>query len=130
VARAAGICNHQVADLEVLMEHVEREVELPSAPEQVWEAVIDPARLGMWLGGELDVTLRPGGRGGFRSPDGAARRVMVLGVEDGHELSFRWWPERDPGAASTVTITVEGRGEGESTVRVRERRAHALLATA
>jgi len=42
------------------MQHVEREVELPSPPAEVWQAVIDPVRLGDWLGGDLDVTLRPG----------------------------------------------------------------------
>ena len=74
--------------------------------------------------------IRPGGRGRFRSPDGVARRVFVLGVDDGRELCFRWWPDTEAGEASTVTITVDECGEGESTVRVRETRAQALLATA
>jgi uncharacterized protein YndB with AHSA1/START domain len=112
------------------MEHVEREVQVPQGADEVWRAVIDPAWLGAWLGGEVECDLRPGARGSFRSPGGAARRVVVLGVEDGHELSFRWWPDTDAGAASTVTITVDERGDGESIVRVREVRAHALLASA
>jgi uncharacterized protein YndB with AHSA1/START domain len=112
------------------VEQVEREVQIPSPPRDVWDAMIDPARLGEWLGGELDVTLRPGARGGFRGPDGVGRRLLVLGVEDGRELSFRWWPDTDAGGASTVTITVDEHGDGESTVRVRETRAQALLATA
>jgi len=112
------------------MEHVEREVQVPQAPDEVWRAVIDPAWLGEWLGGEVECDLRPGARGGFRSPDGSTRRLMVLGVEDGHELSFRWWPDTDAGAASTVTITVDEVADGESIVSVREVRAHALLASA
>jgi hypothetical protein len=55
---------------------------------------------------------------------------MVLAVEDGRELCFRWWPEADVGAASTVTIAVDDNGSGESVVRVRETRAQTLLATA
>jgi uncharacterized protein YndB with AHSA1/START domain len=112
------------------MEHVEREVQLPNPPGEVWEAVIDPARLGEWLGGELEVTVRPGARGSFRSPERISRRVLVFAVDEGHELSFRWWPETDAGAASTVTITVDDGGNGESIVRVRETRAQAMLAIA
>ena len=112
------------------MEHVEREIKLPNPPGEVWEAVIDPARLGEWLGGELEVTVRPGARGSFRSPERVSRRVLVFAVDEAHELSFRWWPETDAGAASTVTITVDDGGDGESIVRVRETRAQAMLATA
>jgi uncharacterized protein YndB with AHSA1/START domain len=112
------------------MDHVEREVEVPKPAAEVWRVMADPERLGAWLGGNLDAEIRPGGRGSFRTPDGVARRVFVLAVDDGHELCFRWWPETDVGDASTVTITVEERGDGESSVRVRETRAQALLATA
>ncbi len=112
------------------MKHVEREARLPSPPEAVWEAVTDPEQLGRWLGGELDLAVRPGARGSFRSPDRMARRVLVFAVDEGHELSFRWWPETDAGAASTVTITVDDGGNGESIVRVRETRADAMLAIA
>ena len=104
------------------MQHIEREVQLPNPPVEVWEAVIDPGRLGEWLGGELEVSLRPGGRGSFRSPDGAARRLIVLHVDHRHELSFSWWPETDAGSASTVTITIDEHDAGGSTVRVHETR--------
>jgi uncharacterized protein YndB with AHSA1/START domain len=112
------------------MHQVAREIHVPRPAEEVWEVVADPERLGVWLGGDLELELRPGHRGSFRSPDGRTRRVFVLGVDDGRELSFRWWPDTDAGGASTVTITVDERGEGESTVRVRETRAPALLASA
>jgi uncharacterized protein YndB with AHSA1/START domain len=112
------------------MDHVEREVELTRPAEEVWRALVDPSQLAVWLGGEVEVALRPGARGAFHSGDGVARRVLVLAVDDGRELCFRWWPERDAGAASTVTITVEPRGERASVVRVRETRMTALLATA
>jgi uncharacterized protein YndB with AHSA1/START domain len=112
------------------VQQIEREVHLPNPPSEVWEAVIDPTRLGGWLGGDLDVSLRPGRRGGFRSPDGAARRLIVLHVDDGHELSFSWWPAADARSTSTVTIVVDDDGHGGSTVRVHETRAAAMLATA
>jgi uncharacterized protein YndB with AHSA1/START domain len=112
------------------MDHVEREVLVPQPAEEVWRAVVDPARLGEWLGGDVEFEPRAGARGSFCSSAGASRRVVVLAVDDGHELSFRWWPDVDVGAASTVTITVAPRGEREAIVRVRETRAQTLRATA
>jgi uncharacterized protein YndB with AHSA1/START domain len=112
------------------MDQVEREVEVPKPAADVWAAVADAERLGAWMGGDFDLEIRPGARGGFRSPDGTARRVLVLAVDEGHELCYRWWSESDAREASTVTITIDERDEGESTVRVRETRAQALLATA
>jgi uncharacterized protein YndB with AHSA1/START domain len=120
----------QIAASEARLNHVEREVRVPQPADEVWRAIADPARLGEWLGGDVDFEARPGARGSFRSTGGAVRRVVVLAVEDGHELSFRWWPDADVGAGSTVTITVERRGDREATVRVRETRAQALRATA
>jgi len=112
------------------MDQVEREVQLPRPPEEVWTALTDAERLGAWLGGSLELEVRTGRRGSFVSAGGAARRVLVLAVEEGHQLMFRWWPDTDAGAASTVTITVDEAGEGRSAVRVRETRMQALLATA
>src|SRR5262245_59601257 len=94
------------------LERIERAVRLPRAPDEVWPLVAEPEQLGAWLGGEVDVELRPGARGAFRPPEGATRRIMVLAVEPGRELSFRWWPEADVGAATTVTISVDDFDDG------------------
>jgi uncharacterized protein YndB with AHSA1/START domain len=112
------------------MDRVERELHLARPPADVWPALTDVERLGAWLGGDLDVEIRTGNRGSFVTPGGAVRRVLVLGVEEGHELTFRWWSDTDARVASTVTITVDEHGEHESVVRVRETRMQALLATA
>ena len=97
----------------------------------MWEAVIDSERLGDWLGGELDVTLRPGGRGSFRVTEAraaTAHRARMSTTDT--SCRSRGGPRPTRGAASTVTITVDDDGDGGSTVRVRETRAHAMLATA
>jgi uncharacterized protein YndB with AHSA1/START domain len=99
---------------------VEREIELAASPEAVWGALADPARLGEWLGAEVEVDLRPGGAATFRLEDGETRRARVLDVEDGRRISFTWWQiEPEVGRPSLVTITIEPRNEG-SRLRVHE----------
>ena len=127
------------------MEHIEREVQLPNPPVEVWEAVIDPARLGEWLGGELDVSLRPGGRGSFRSPDGGGPtahraprrrrpRAVVLVVagdrcrrgEHGHDHGRRATTPVDRPCASTRRARHAGHardGDGRRHER-QQRRSH------
>jgi uncharacterized protein YndB with AHSA1/START domain len=112
------------------VDSIEREVRLGAAPHTVWAALVDPGRLGEWLGGDLDLDIRPGAFGSFRAKDTGTRRVVVLFVDVGRGLSFRWWSETDVGAASTVEITLRETEGGGSTVRVRETRAQALQATA
>ena len=45
----------------VVVHSVERDVELPVEPEEAWEAVSDPERLGHWLGGDVEMDPVPGG---------------------------------------------------------------------
>jgi uncharacterized protein YndB with AHSA1/START domain len=99
---------------------VEREIELVAAPDEVWEALVDPLRLGDWLGAEVELDLRPGGSGTFRLEDGETRRARVVDVEPGRRISFAWWPIAPVvGRPTVVTITLESDGTG-SRLRVRE----------
>ena len=106
------------------MNDVEREIELPAAPPEVWEQVVDAEALGDWLEAEVELDLRPGGAAMFRFADGEVRRAMVREVEDGQRLAFTWWPLTGPeiGRATDVTITIEPCGDG-SVLRLVERRA-------
>ncbi|HUF82971.1 MAG TPA: SRPBCC domain-containing protein [Acidimicrobiia bacterium] len=101
-------------------EPVEREIELAAAPDEVWEVLADPGRLGGWLGAEVELDLRPGGSGTFRLEDGETRRARVVDVEPGRRISFAWWPVAPVvGRPTLVTITVEPDDAG-SRLRVRE----------
>ena len=89
------------------MDRVEREVELPAAPDEVWHAVTDADVLGDWLEADVELELRPGGAGTFRFPDGEVRRAMVREVDEGARLSFTWWPVTGPGVGRTSTVSIE-----------------------
>src|ERR671914_611522 len=97
---------------------VEREIELAAPPDEVWEALVDPARLGAWL--DAEVELRPGGAGTFHFAGGETRRARFVDIEPSRRLSFAWWPVAPVvGRPTLVTITVEPGGTG-SRLRVRE----------
>src|SRR5262245_1815751 len=104
---------------------VERTVELPSPPEEVWTALADPESLADWFEAEVEIDVRRGGSGRFVWPDGSARRALVHEGEAGRLLAFSWWP--DTGGVgrlaerTTVTISLDAVGTG-TRVRVVEAR--------
>jgi uncharacterized protein YndB with AHSA1/START domain len=99
---------------------VEREIELDAPPDDVWEELADPDRLGAWFGAGVDLAVEPGGTGTFSFPGGEMRRARVVDVEEGRRVSFLWWPVAPAvGRPTHVTITIEPTGAG-SRVRVRE----------
>jgi uncharacterized protein YndB with AHSA1/START domain len=93
---------------------VERNVDLDASPAEVWRALTEPDELVAWFGPDVELDLRPGGRGRFVDDDGSARRAVVDEVHQGERLVLRWWPEGDdPGAgASVVTFVVAPTGSG------------------
>ncbi len=108
----------------VVIHSVERDVALPVEPEEAWEAVNDPERLGDWLGGDVEMDPVPGSefRIRFDGEDGDEARERVGFLEElDHEerrLSF-WWRRPDDELATRVQIELEETGEG-TVVRVIE----------
>lgn len=89
---------------------VRRSIVLASPPRRVWETVSRPERLSRWLGGEVELDVRPGGEGVVRLPDGA-RRAVVEDVRPGRRLTFHWWDEDaegdTPADAGATTVTID-----------------------
>jgi uncharacterized protein YndB with AHSA1/START domain len=97
-----------------MTDRVERELELPVAPESVWDAVTSDG----WLADEVDLELRPGGDAQFRS----GQEVREGWVEEAlapSRLAFWWASDGEP--ASRVELTIERRDRGTS-LRVVETR--------
>jgi uncharacterized protein YndB with AHSA1/START domain len=92
---------------------VAREVLLPAPPDEVWEALTDPAHLAAWFGGDLEIEPRPGGRASYRGDDGEVRIGHVREVEPGRRLAFEWWtPSEGAGGASRVEFELEEAEDG------------------
>jgi uncharacterized protein YndB with AHSA1/START domain len=94
------------------MSAVRREIVLPAAPGEVWEAITSPEVLREWFGAEVAWELTPGGAGRFREEDGSAREARVDSVEPGRHLGFRWWPEGREDEASQVDYELSEDGDG------------------
>lgn len=111
------------------MQSVEREAVVRRSVAEVWAVVADPERLGVWLGGELDLAaVRVGAGGAFRRA-GDSRRLVVTSVEPLASLTFAWWSDGDVTTATTVTVELHD-VDGSTLVRVRETRRADQRATA
>src|SRR5690242_20745834 len=80
---------------------VEREIVVPEAPDEVWEALTEPERLEEWFASDVELDARPGGEGVFQWGDGDERRAVVRELEESERLVLDW----DDGG--TVAIELE-----------------------
>jgi uncharacterized protein YndB with AHSA1/START domain len=101
------------------VDKVERRIQLPLPPEEVWPALTEGDRLSEWFGARTALEARPGGRATFRWPDGRERVAVVEAAEPGRRLTFRWLPfARWPGGQTVVLgsgrveLTLEPHGSG------------------
>jgi uncharacterized protein YndB with AHSA1/START domain len=105
-------------------DRVERHTVLPASVAEVWAALTTSEQLSAWIGAEVELDVRPGGRGTARRPDGAVRRIRVEVVQAPRRLAFRWWPyERNgvrPGSGTRVEFQLDGRDDGSTALTVTE----------
>lgn len=83
---------------------VTRTVEIDAAPDEVWQAVADPAERAMWLD----------------DPDALARHVRLDESTPEHRLVWTWWRPGGEGDASTVSVVLSPVDGGGTRVVVTE----------
>ncbi|HEX2029526.1 MAG TPA: SRPBCC domain-containing protein [Nitriliruptorales bacterium] len=105
---------------------VERTVHLATGIEEAWEMVSGALGLASWLGADVDIDLRPGGRLAVTDWDGTAMVGRIEDVVDCQRLVFTWWPHRSFGLPhrSRVELTIEPAADGGTAtlLRLREQR--------
>jgi uncharacterized protein YndB with AHSA1/START domain len=110
----------------VVIHSVERALPVPAEPDEAWEAVSDPERLGDWLGGDVELDPVPGGDFHVRFDDGEERTGFVEEVDpDAHRFAF-WWRRPDDELATRVEISLDETEDG-TLVRVLETSPMATL---
>ena len=94
---------------------ITRELTVPAPPDEVLEALTDPDRLAEWFANDVELDLRPGGRGVFRWENGETRTAVVEEIDPERRFGFRWTDDE----AGQVAIDLEEVEEGTK-VTVRE----------
>jgi uncharacterized protein YndB with AHSA1/START domain len=69
---------------------IRKEIVLPAAREEVWEALTDPGRLEDWFANSVELDLRPGGGASFRWGNGEERHATFTEVDPDRRLAFAW----------------------------------------
>jgi uncharacterized protein YndB with AHSA1/START domain len=107
-------------------------IDAPAA--DVWAFMVDPAALSVWFGADAWLDPVEGGAVWFRFLDGSIRRGVIVAVEHGRRLSWRWREHRGAGFGSSIgdasTVTIELQPvDGATRVSIVERPAEALTHT-
>jgi uncharacterized protein YndB with AHSA1/START domain len=89
-----------VQSLGCMTDTVQREIDLPCAPNEAWEYIIDPA----WLGDNGNLEAVPGAEGEVID-DGKDRFLLVEEVEPAKRLVFRWASFDDPPSRVEIELT-------------------------
>jgi uncharacterized protein YndB with AHSA1/START domain len=90
------------------IDQIAREVVLPVAPEDAWEALVRPEELAAWLADEVDADgpLDEGDELVLRWNDGDVRVAVVEDADEPRRLAFRWSAEDDD-ESTLVELTLE-----------------------
>jgi uncharacterized protein YndB with AHSA1/START domain len=103
-----------------MIDRVERELEVHTSIEEVWDAVTRDG----WLAEEVTLDLRPGGDASFRSGE-AVKRGWIEEALAPARLTF-WWAEGDE-PASRVELALDPLEEQRTRIRVTETRPLELV---
>ena len=85
---------------------VEREIVVPEAPDEVWNALTEPERLEDWFATEVELDARPGGEGVFRWGDGDERHAVVRELDQAERLVLDW----DDGGSVAIELETSETG--------------------
>lgn len=97
---------------------IERSADIDAPAEEVWEHLVDGAMASLWMGGEMEIVPRHGGRVGLDRGDGDPVFGMVEEIDPGRSITWTWRTrDREP---TQVTISLEP-GETGTRVTVIER---------
>jgi uncharacterized protein YndB with AHSA1/START domain len=96
---------------------VDKEIELPATPDQVWEAIATGPGVDSWFMGRNEIEPREGGAtlmtlGGFSEPG------TVTAWEPGRRFAFRGEENPEDGTFMAFEYLIEGRAGGSTVLRL------------
>jgi uncharacterized protein YndB with AHSA1/START domain len=98
---------------------VRREIQIAAAPETVWEFLVDPEKVGRWMGVAASLDARPGGEYRVEVLSGDTAIGEFVELDPPHRLVWTWGWEKgttSPVAPGSTTIEVDLVPEGDGTL--------------
>jgi uncharacterized protein YndB with AHSA1/START domain len=96
-----------------------REIVIAAAPETVWQYLIDPDKVGRWMGRNISFDVRPGGSYRLEVGPGYGASGEFVELDPPSRLVYTWgWEAVDgkenavPPGSSTVEIELVAAGDG------------------
>jgi uncharacterized protein YndB with AHSA1/START domain len=89
---------------------VERTVELDASPDEVWRHLVSGELASLWMGGEMAMELRRGGRVTLRTPGSPEVFGTVEELSPGRSIIWTW--RTAAGEPTQVVIRLQEYGEG------------------
>ena len=106
-----------VSPPEELLPRVERTVELPAPPEDIWRHLVDGSLASLWMGGRMTIEPRSNGRVRLHGGDTPEVFGTVEELVSGESITWSW--RTSDGEPTQVSIVIEPAAAG-SIVRVTE----------
>ena len=98
---------------------IERELVIDASPETVWEFLVDPEKVVLWMGTAASFDARPGGEYRVEVIPGHTAVGEFVELDPPHRLVYTWgWepgedgPATVPPGASTVEVELAPSGDG------------------
>jgi uncharacterized protein YndB with AHSA1/START domain len=100
---------------------LEREIAIAASPETVWQFLVDPDKVTLWMGERATFDARPGGAWSLDVIPGNTASGEFVELDPPHRLVYTWGWEPNKGEANAVppgssTIEIELVADGSGTV--------------
>ena len=69
---------------------IEREISIQAPIATVWNVITQPEYISQWFGSQVDIDVRPGGKGTLIWGEGVEAPLEIVEVEKPHLFSFLW----------------------------------------
>ena len=84
---------------------IEREISIQAPIATVWNVITQPEYISQWFGSQVDIDVRPGGKGTLIWGEGVEAPLEIVEVEKPHLFSFLWVaPDEETRATHQQTL--------------------------
>ena len=73
-----------------MAEKIEREISVQAPIATVWDVITKPEYINQWFGSQVEIDVRPGGKGKLSWGEDVEAPLEIIEVEKPHHFSFLW----------------------------------------